>query len=76
MEDRYRGMKLETEFVKLPLLFDVERLSKEVAQFSADEWIGHTTGFAGNLSIPLISLHGEFNDAMHGPMQATSALAN
>lgn len=68
-------MKLETEFVKLPLLFDVERLSKEVAQFSLDEWIGHTTGFAGNLSIPLISLDGEFNDAMHGPMQPTSALA-
>jgi len=68
-------MKLETEFVKLPLLFDVERLSKEIAQFSADEWIGHTTGYAGNSAIPLISLDGEFNDAMHGPMQPTAALA-
>jgi len=68
-------MKLETEFVKLPLQFDVGRLRKEVAQFSEDEWISHTTGFAGNLSIPLISLDGEFNDAMHGPMKPTSALA-
>jgi len=67
-------MKLETEFVKLPLLFDVERLRKEIAQFSEDEWMAHTTGYAGNLSIPLISLDGEFNDAMHGPMKSTSAL--
>ncbi len=67
-------MKLETEFVKLPLLFDVERLRKEIAQFSEDEWMAHTTGYAGNLSIPLISLEGEFNDAMHGPMKPTSAL--
>lgn len=68
-------MKLETEFVKLPLQFDVERLRKEIAQFSEDEWIPHPTGFAGNLSIPLISLDGKFNDAMHGPMKPTSALA-
>jgi hypothetical protein len=68
-------MRLETEFVKLPLLFDVERLKKEIALFSEDEWMGHTTGFTGNLSIPLISLDGEFNDAMHGPMKPTSALA-
>ncbi|HKJ17302.1 MAG TPA: aspartyl/asparaginyl beta-hydroxylase domain-containing protein [Xanthomonadales bacterium] len=68
-------MKLETEFVKLPLLFDVAQLREEVAQFSEDEWMGHTTGFAGNLSIPLISLDGEYNDAMHGPMRPTPALA-
>ena len=67
-------MRLETEFVKLPLRFDIERLRQEIAQFSEDEWVAHTTGFAGNLSIPLISLHGELNDAMHGPMLTTSAL--
>jgi len=67
-------MRLETEFVKLPLRFDVEQLRKEVAQFPEDQWMGHTTGFAGNLSIPLISLNGEYNDAMHGPMKPTSAL--
>ena len=68
-------MKLETEFVKLPLLFDVERLREEITRFSESEWMGHTTGFAGNSSIPLISLDGEFNDAMHGPMKPTPALA-
>ncbi len=68
-------MKLETEFVKLPLRFDVERLKQELEDFSDDEWMGHATGYAGNMSIPLISLNGEFNDAMHGPMQATPALA-
>ncbi|MDX1460991.1 MAG: aspartyl/asparaginyl beta-hydroxylase domain-containing protein [Xanthomonadales bacterium] len=68
-------MKLDTEFIKLPLLFDVERLQHEIAQFSEDEWMSHTTGFTGNLSIPLIALDGEFNDAMHGPMKPTPALA-
>lgn len=67
-------MKLDTEFIKLPLLFDAERLQQEVAQFAEDEWMGHTTGFAGNSSIPLISLDGEFNDALHGPMKPTPAL--
>jgi hypothetical protein len=68
-------MRLDTEFVKLPLLFDVERLKKEIEQFSEEEWIAHTTGYAGNLSIPLISLDGEINDAMNGPMRPTPALA-
>jgi hypothetical protein len=68
-------MRLDTEFVKLPLLFDVEQLRKEIGQFSEEEWIAHTTGYAGNLSIPLISLDGEINDAMNGPMRPTPALA-
>ena len=67
-------MKLPTEFIKLPLRFDVDRLREEIAQFSEEEWMAHTTGYAGNMSIPLISLYGEFNDAMHGPMMLTSAL--
>jgi hypothetical protein len=36
--------------------------------------MGHTTGYAGNQSIPLVSLNGEFNDAVHGPMRPTAAL--
>jgi hypothetical protein len=67
-------MKLDTEFIKLPLLFDVERLKVELAQFSEEDWLPHATGYTGNSSIPLISLNGEYNDALHGPMQATSAL--
>jgi hypothetical protein len=68
-------VKLDTEFVKLPLRFDAERLREEVAQFAEDEWQGHATGYSGNTSIPLISLDGEYNDAMVGPMQPTPALA-
>lgn len=68
-------MKLDTEFVKLPLLFDADRLREEIAGFAEDEWLGHATGFSGNTSIPLISLNGEYNDAMVGPMQPTPALA-
>jgi len=67
-------MKLETEFIRLPLLYDVDRLAEEIGQFAEREWMGHTTGFAGNSSIPLISLDGEFNDALHGPMRPTPAL--
>lgn len=67
-------MKLDTEFVKLPLLFDIDRLREEVAQFDDDDWLTHTTGYRGNMGIPLVSLNGEVNDAMHGPMQATAAL--
>lgn len=67
-------MRLETEFIKLPLLFDVEQLKKEISQFAEEEWMAHATGYSGNMSIPLISLHGEFNDAVHGPMKTTSAL--
>lgn len=68
-------MKLDTEFIKLPLRFDVEQLKREIAQFTEDDWMPHATGFPGNFSIPLISLNGEYNDALHGAMKGTPALA-
>jgi len=34
-------MLLDTEFIKLPLRFDVDRLAEEVSQFSEDEWRPH-----------------------------------
>ena len=67
-------MKLDTEFVKLPLRFDVERLREELSRFGEDDWMGHATGYSGNMSIPLVSLNGEYNDAMHGPMRPTPSL--
>jgi len=67
-------MRLPTEFVRLPLKFDVERLSKEVLAFEESEWLPHPHGFEGNLSIPLISLNGEMNDNFNGPMKATERL--
>jgi hypothetical protein len=67
-------MRLPTEFVRLPLKFDVERLSQEVLAFEEQEWLPHPHGFEGNLSIPLISLNGEMNDNFNGPMKATERL--
>jgi len=67
-------MRLPTEFVRLPLKFDVERLTEEVRAFEATEWLPHVQGFKGNAAIPLISLNGEMNDAFNGPMKVTSML--
>ena len=67
-------MRLATEFVRLPLKFDVERLTQEVLAFDESEWMPHVQGFKGNTSIPLISLNGEMNDSFNGPMKATEKL--
>jgi hypothetical protein len=67
-------MKIATEFVRLPFRFDVERLSREVGAFADSEWMPHPQGYAGNFSLPLISLNGEMNDAFNGPMKLTEKL--
>ena len=67
-------MKLKTEFYKLPLQFDVERLAEEVSQFTASDWRSHPDGFPGNSAIPLISVRGEVNDAFAGEMMPTGYL--
>jgi len=67
-------VKLPTEFVRLPYRFDVDRLAAEVLAFADSDWIPHPQGFKGNLSIPLISLNGEMNDAFNGPMKVTEHL--
>lgn len=67
-------MKLEHEFYKLPLRFDVERLKRELACFEESDWEKHPSDYKGNLAIPLISVNGEINDAFAGPMQMTRFL--
>lgn len=67
-------MKLNSEFYRLPLTFDAKKMSDEVKLFKEDDWMPHPTGFAGNGSIPLISVHGERNDSFSGEMLKTSAL--
>jgi hypothetical protein len=67
-------MRLATEFVRLPYMFDVERLSAEVLAFDKSEWMPHVQNYAGNSSIPLISLNGEMNDDFNGPMEMTEKL--
>ncbi|EGM68248.1 aspartyl/asparaginyl beta-hydroxylase domain-containing protein [Shewanella sp. HN-41] len=67
-------MKLKREFYQLPLQFDLERMQREIAQFSDSEWVPHHENFKGNSAIPLISVNGEFNNDFRGIMQPTSAL--
>lgn len=68
-------MKLETEFYKLPLKFDAQKLAQEVAQFTEDEWQPHPQGFAGNSALILVSLNGnERDDSLKGVMQPTKYL--
>ncbi len=67
-------MKLEYEFYKLPLRFNVERLSKELGDFEESDWEKHPSDYRGNLAIPLISVNGEINDGFAGPMQMTRFL--
>ena len=68
-------MKLDTEFYKLPLRFDSDRLVEEVSAFTEDEWRPHPSGFEGNTALILVSAHGSQNDDMQGPMQPTDKLA-
>ena len=67
-------MKLEHEFYKLPLRFDVDRLNKELSGFEEADWEKHPSDYKGNLAIPLISVNGEINDAFAGLMQMTRFL--
>jgi len=69
-------MKLDTEFRKLPLSFDAERLAIEVAQFTESDWRAHPQGHKGNTAIPFIAVNGDpTNDGVKGPMQPTPLLA-
>ena len=49
-------------------------MTEEVLAFDASEWLPHVQGYAGNSSIPLISLNGEMNDDFNGPMKVTEKL--
>lgn len=67
-------MKLEHEFYKLPLIFDVDRLRKELSVFPESDWQEHPSDYKGNLAIPLVSVNGEINDDFAGPMRQTAQL--
>lgn len=67
-------MKIANEFIRLPYLFDVEQLKKEVVAFDKSEWLPHIQAYVGNSSIPLISLNGVMNDDFNGPMKVTEKL--
>lgn len=68
-------MRLETEFIKLPIRFDAERLLAEVLQFDEADWLPHPQGHPGNSALPLIAAYGDpKNDATKGSMQPTAHL--
>jgi uncharacterized protein (TIGR03032 family) len=69
-------MKLDTEFIQLPLLFDANRLAREVEAVPEEEWRPHPQGHPGNSALPLIAAGGDpANDATKGPMRPTPHLA-
>ncbi|MCK6473770.1 MAG: TIGR03032 family protein [Planctomycetes bacterium] len=66
---------MDTEFYRLPLRFDAERLAAEIAQFSEAEWGAHPQGHEGNTTIPLIAVDGNpQSHAVKGAMRPTSFL--
>lgn len=67
-------MKLEHEFYKLPLRFDIKQLRRELDAFEDSDWQKHPTDYKGNFAIPLISVNGEINDDFAGPMKTTQHL--
>ncbi|MGB5491426.1 MAG: aspartyl/asparaginyl beta-hydroxylase domain-containing protein, partial [Woeseiaceae bacterium] len=67
-------MRLPRQFIKLPLSFDQQRLTEEIAQFGEDEWRAHISGFKGNSSLVLVSTNGEENDDFSGPMRPSPRL--
>jgi uncharacterized protein (TIGR03032 family) len=68
-------VKLDTEFIKLPLLFDARRLAEEAATISESEWKAHPQGFAGNSAISLVAVGGDpKTDAVAGRNAPTPIL--
>lgn len=68
-------MKLDHPFIQLPLMFDAERLLREVNAIDDSAWTPHPQGYAGNDAMTLITPHGiSNNDEMVGPMRPTAYL--
>ena len=68
-------MKLDTEFIKLPFEFDVERMQAEVAAIPESDWRPHPQGHPGNSALPLIALGGNpMDDGVAGTMLPTPHL--
>jgi hypothetical protein len=66
-------MKLETEFYKLPVTFDPDRVYAEISQIEPFRWIPQ--GSPRYLSLPLVSHHGLDSSHPSPPTWPTSTLA-
>jgi len=67
-------MRLSSEFIRLPLQFDVERLLLEAHQFSEYDWDYHPLGYDGNTALSLVSSGGSATNSTAGAMVPTPAL--
>ncbi|MEM7359121.1 MAG: sulfotransferase [Pseudomonadota bacterium] len=67
-------MKLSSEFIRLPLAVDAQRLLEEASQFSEYDWEYHPQRYDGNTALNLVSKDGGRSDSYVGQMQATDAL--
>lgn len=68
-------MRLDSEFIQLPLMFDVPRMVAEIADFNKSDWKPHPRGFSGNSALSLLSVNGDpMNDEVKGPMRPTPLL--
>ena len=69
-------MRLDTEFIRLPLSFDVDRMQAEVDAVGESEWRPHPQGHPGNSALPLTAVNGDpLDDGVAGPMLPTPQLA-
>lgn len=68
-------MKQPDPFIRLPVQFDVGRLSREIAVFAKDDWKPEASRTPDRYELPLIAAHGNADgDATSGPMRPTSYL--
>jgi hypothetical protein len=68
-------MKLRARFLQLPILFDADRLAREVAAMPPGAWRPHPQGYPGNDALPLITTDGDpSSDARDGAMGPTPHL--
>jgi len=67
-------MRLQSEFIKLPVKFDVNRLKQEALQFTESDWDTHPLNYSGNSALHLVSVKGSDNHAFEGEMKPTKAL--
>lgn len=67
-------MILEEPFYRLPLRFDSAALAAEVGALTAEAWVPHPQGFAGNDYVPLVTPSGMITNGFAGPMAATPFL--
>jgi len=67
-------MRLESEFIRLPLEIDVARLLEEAHQYSEYDWDYHPQRYDGNTALSLVSSGGGRSDSYVGAMQPTPAL--